>query len=178
MSQKNPLQQLIALVVLCVIIGIIGGLKELITGEKKKEKEDIEKHKQATEKKKTRDCTDEEIKKLVVKAKAVYKSLLTPEYKKKIRAAIDQLFEEEMLDPVYDKEYYHNSKIPTPVFQVEDWYIIVFDEDQMIRSYISFVLDDICKEVKKDPEFKQYQLDVGDGDEGCIYPLMYINDQD
>jgi hypothetical protein len=82
-----------------------------------------------------------------------------------------------MLDPEYDKEYYHNSKIPTPVFKVEDWYIIVFDEDQMIRAYISFVLDDICKEIKKDPEFKQYQLETGDGDEGCIYPSMYINEQ-
>lgn len=99
--------------------------------------------------------------------KQIEKKLLNTDYKNKIRKSINEGIKNNFID---DENYIKNStKIPSLNCSLFEDYFIIIDDDQMIRQQLSWVLEDIIKELKKINKYNNIDFDIGDGDEGCIY---------
>jgi hypothetical protein len=106
--------------------------------------------------------------------KNILKKLLTSSYKKSIADDLNKAYNDGDITDVEFKNPSKNnySSKNLPDFVVEPMSvdtIQVIEASQCEMFAIGWVLDDIIKELKKIPEFKDINFDSGDGDEGCIY---------
>lgn len=101
--------------------------------------------------------------------KKIEKKLLTSSYKK---IMVDKLNKYGVTDVFMDGE--------EPVYTIKDLpdivaepfgkdAVTVIDGSQDECIALSYILNDIIKELVKIPEFKDGGFSTGDGDEGCIY---------
>ena len=82
---------------------------------------------------------------------------------------INKALQKGLRDNMYDKE--DIPKVNRSLLKAtnEGDYIGILEEDQTINVVLSFILNDIIKELYKKSIYKKYSLSTGDGDEGCIY---------
>ena len=92
-----------------------------------------------------------------------------PDFRAKIRKNIDNAFKSGWLDPEdsWEKQYYNNNKIPSLRISNEGGYWIILNEDQELNVVCSDICTELANRLKK---ITGYNIDTGDGDEGCIYP--------
>jgi len=65
----------------------------------------------------------------------------------------------------------NNATLTCEIFEEYDNEIsfTVCDNDQQIRINISDVIHDIAEELEKEYDKKNISVNIGDGDEGCVY---------
>lgn len=172
MRKHSFIEQLILLVIILIPVTIGSIIKAKRDA---KENERIKKREEEMKQKENQYATDENGKKIPVDLQEVtdwlnkeyLRKLLTPEYKKHIRELLDKAFKDGLLDDSYD-DYYNTNKIPEIKAEYDgDNYIIIIDDEQMVRVALSDIIEDVAKVVR---EHFHCTCSTGDGDEGCIYP--------
>ena len=98
------------------------------------------------------------------------KLMKDPKFIALLRKDIDKAFEDGLLDKDYreHKSYYKTNKVPKPdISEDYEGYWIILEDDQAIRIACNRLCDTLATNLSK---ITGYVIDIGDGDEGCIYP--------
>ena len=116
---------------------------------------------------------DKKRKELENLAKQELKKLMSDKkFKEELLKDIEEAFDRKTLDPVYDKEYYNTGKLPKTHVKVEPDYWEIIDDSQDVRMACSRIVDRLAEILE---EKTDYDIGTGDGDEGCIYPEVFID---